>query len=300
MISPTTSTPCSPSWTVADVVDAVLAVDGLSYRYPGADAPAVTAVTFGVGAGEILGFLGPSGAGKTTTVHALTGLLRGWSGAVSLLGRPLGEWGRQLYDHIGVSWELPTGYPALTAREDLTHFAALHDRPSRDPDDLLGVVGLAEAADVRLGSYSKGMRTRLNVARAIAHSPALLFLDEPTTGLDPVTARQIRHVISSERQRGAGVFLTTHDMTTAEALCDRVAFVSGGSIVASGTPRALRMAAANGLVEVDYAAGEDVVTETVPLDPPDRLLELVGGGTVRRLTSVEPDLAEVFARVTRR
>lgn len=269
----------------------------LRYTYPGAAGPAVRSIDMEVADGEIFGFLGPSGAGKTTTVNILIGLVDGWSGTVELLGRPMHAWGDELYDRIGVGFELPVGYPALTAREDLTHFSALHARSPRDIDELLDAVGLAEAADTRLGDFSKGMRIRLNLARALVHRPDVLFLDEPTSGLDPVTTDRVRTLIRAERERGATVFLTTHDMVTADAICDRVAFVVDGSIVACDSPRALRLAGATGAVRVERRTNGRVDVETVPLSDHGRIAELVASGTVERLTTVEPDLAEVFATV---
>jgi fluoroquinolone transport system ATP-binding protein len=275
-----------------------LAIHHLAYTYPGAPAPAVAGIEMEIAPGEIVGLLGPSGAGKTTTLHVVTRLLEGWTGAIEVLGRPLRAWDGALYDRIGVAFELPSGYPTLTAREDLGHFAALHDVATRPVDELLEAVGLSESADLRLGAFSKGMRLRLNLARALLHRADLLVLDEPTSGLDPVTTRRIRAVVSAERDRGAAVLVTTHDMATAEALCDRVAFMAAGSIVACDTPAALRRDRAGGLIRVELARDGTVVEELVPLDRSDRLCELVSGGGVQRIETVEPDLAEVFAQVT--
>ena len=220
------------------VSDQVIAVRGLHHTYPGARRPAVRDMTFAVEHGEIFGFLGPNGAGKTTTQQILTGLVTGWHGTVELFGTSPRQWGSRLYDRIGVSFELPVGYARLTVREDLGHFALLHGTPPRDPDDLLAAVGLDDATDQPVGTLSKGMRVRLNLARALLHQPDLLFHDEPTSGLDPVTARSVRGVIADERRRGATVFLTTHDMVTADALCDRVAFVvdNPGGLTADAHP----------------------------------------------------------------
>jgi fluoroquinolone transport system ATP-binding protein len=279
----------------------VIAVSALHYTYPHASRPAVHDMAFTVTEGEIFGFLGPSGAGKTTTQQILIGLIRGWQGAVRLFGIDRRAWGRELYDRIGVSFELPSGYTRLTVREDLQHFAMLHGTRPRDVDELLSSVGLSTAADVLVGSLSKGMRVRLNLARALLHTPQLLFLDEPTAGLDPVTARSIQELIARERERGATVFLTTHDMVTADALCDRVAFVVDGRIAACDEPRALRLSGGQRSVRVEYRENGDVRTQVFQLGVPDpRLAALLSSSEVETVHTTEATLADVFVDVTGR
>lgn len=274
-------------------------VSTLHYTYPGASCAAVRDMAFTVEEGEIFGFLGPSGAGKTTTQQILIGLIRGWHGSVRLFGADQRTWGRELYDRIGVSFELPAGYTRLTVREDLRHFAMLHGTRPRDQDELLSSVGLTAAADARVGALSKGMRIRLNLARALLHQPKLLFLDEPTGGLDPVTARSIRELIARERQRGATVFLTTHDMETADMLCDRVGFVVDGHIVACDEPRALKLSGGARSVRVEHRVNGDLYTQVFPLGVPDqRLAELLSSPDVETVHTTEASLAEVFVDVT--
>jgi fluoroquinolone transport system ATP-binding protein len=277
-----------------------LEVIGLRHTYPGAKRPAVDDVTFSVASGEVFGFLGPSGAGKTTTQQCIIGLQRGWTGAIRILGRDVGDWGRELYDQVGVAFELPAGYARLTAREDLAHFAALHGTPTRDIDEVLAAVWLTDAADTLVGTFSKGMRIRLNLARALLHNPRVLFLDEPTSGLDPATARQVRALIEEERRRGTTIFLTTHDMLTADAVCDRVAFMVGGRIVAVDSPRAMRMQAGSGLVRVELRDGDGRRAERVfPLHgSQDGLAELLASGRVEAIHSTEASLDDVFVRLT--
>lgn len=274
----------------------------LAHTYPGAARPAVDGVTFSVGRGEVFGFLGPSGAGKTTTQLCLIGLLEGWSGSVHVLGRDVRDWGRELYDQIGVAFELPAGYARLTAREDLIHFAALHGTPAHDIDELLASVWLNEAADTLVGTFSKGMRIRLNLARAMLHRPRLLFLDEPTSGLDPATARQVRSLIHAERERGTSVFLTTHDMATADAVCDRVAFMVDGRIAAVDSPRSLRLASGTGKVRVEYRDDHGQPTErSFPLNGDQAgLAQLLASGRVDAIHSTEASLDDVFVQLTGR
>ena len=204
--------------------EAVVAVSTLTYRYPGAGAPAVAALDFTIPRGEIFGLLGPNGAGKSTTQKVLIGLLRGYEGSVSVFGRDLRQWGNDYYERLGVSFEFPNHHLKLTGLENLSFFRALYAGDTEDPRQLLDRVGLGEDADKRVSEYSKGMRGRLNVARALLPKPELLFLDEPTAGLDPVTNRQIRELVRERRAAGTTAFLTTHDMIVADELCDRVAF----------------------------------------------------------------------------
>jgi fluoroquinolone transport system ATP-binding protein len=280
---------------------AAVVVDDLRFTYPGAARPAVDGMSFAVHGNEILGFLGPSGAGKTTTQQILTGLLDGWTGEVTMLGRDLRSWGRDLYDHIGVSFELPAGYARLTVREDLLHFGLLHAAAPRDIDELLGIVGLTAAGDQPVGTLSKGMRVRLNLARAMLHGPELLFLDEPTSGLDPVTARTIRALIAAERDRGATILLTTHDMHTADLLCDRVAFVVDGRIAACDTPRALTMRGHAGDVRVEYREDGRVRSRTFALHGDrDGLVAALADPAVETVHTTEPTLDDVFVDVTGR
>jgi fluoroquinolone transport system ATP-binding protein len=277
----------------------VIAVRDLHYTYPGAGRPAIRGMSFEVDHGEIFGFLGPNGAGKTTTQQILIGLITGWRGAVHLFGATPQHWGRRLYDRIGVSFELPVGYTKLTVREDLAHFALLHGPAPRDLDELLATVGLDEAADRTVGALSKGMRVRLNLARALLHRPDLLFLDEPTSGLDPVTARGIREVIAAERGRGATVFLTTHDMVTADALCDHVAFVVDGHIAACDRPRTLKLSAGPRRIRVEYRAGGELRSRLFGIGQPDpELARLLTSPAVETVHTTEASLDDVFVSVT--
>ena len=278
-----------------------LAVSGLTYRYPGRDRPAVDGMSFAVATGEVFGFLGPSGAGKTTTQRAILGLVDGWSGTITVLDRDRLAWGKDLFDRIGVSFELPAGYPRLTGREDLSHFANLHRSGSRDIGELLESVGLADAANVPLGAYSKGMRVRLNLARAMLHSPDLLFLDEPTGGLDPVNAQMVRDIIRRQREEGRTVFVTTHDMTTADGVCDRVAFVVDGRIVACDSPHTLRLAHGQRKIRVEHRTDAGLVAESLPMHGASRrLAELLDAGTVETIHTAEASLDEVFTALTGR
>lgn len=280
--------------------DAAIAVLGLSYSYPNG-VQAVNAMDFTVTAGQVYGFLGPNGAGKTTTQRILIGLLSGWGGEVQVLGRDRRSWGREFFDQIGVSFELPAGYSKLSGRENLEHFARLHGGFKRNIADLLDTVGLGNVTDRPLSSFSKGMKVRLNLARAMIHNPSLLFLDEPTAGLDPVTARNVHELIRSERHRGTTVFLTTHDMTAAEALCDQVAFVVDGHIAASGTPNELKLIEGGHQLRVQYRSNRTRSEAVFPLDRASPEFQaLLDSGVVETVHSTEASLDDVFVAVTGR
>ncbi|OHV00467.1 ABC transporter ATP-binding protein [Mycobacterium talmoniae] len=282
----------------------VIRVRGLTYTYPKAPRPAIRRMDFSVHRGEIFGFLGPSGAGKSTTQKLLIGLLRGHGGQAAVWGKDPREWGPDYYQRIGVSFELPNHYQKLTGLENLRFFAALYDGPTADPMALLDAVGLAEHAHTRVGAYSKGMQMRLTFARALIHDPELLFLDEPTSGLDPVNARTVKQMVLDLKARGRTIFLTTHDMGTADALCDRVAFVVDGAIVALDTPSELKIARSQRLVRVAYRgdrgrlATADFPMETLADDP--AFHAVLRDHQVETIHSREASLDDVFVEVTGR
>jgi fluoroquinolone transport system ATP-binding protein len=273
------------------------------FSYPGADKPAVRDVAFTVERGEIFGFLGPSGAGKSTTQNVLIRLLDGYKGTITVLGRDLRAWDRDYYRKIGVAFEAPNHYLKLTALENLRLFAGLHGGETVDPHALLERVGLEQDGDKRVGEFSKGMRGRLTLARALLHRPQLLFLDEPTAGLDPVSARRIRHVIRGARDAGATIFLTTHDMATADELCDRVAFLVDGRIAALDAPRALRLAYGRRVVRVEALHDGTRAVREFALDglaDESDFQSLLRAGGIETIHTLETTLEDVFVRVTGR
>lgn len=291
----------TPATVTSDV--AVIEVQSFAFTYRGADRPAVRDVSFAVHQREIFGFLGPSGAGKSTTQNVLIRLLDGYEGQIRVLGRDLRAWGRNYYRRIGVAFEAPNHYSKLTALENLRLFAGLHGGETEDAEALLRRVGLQEDGDKLVGEFSKGMRGRLTLARALLHRPELLFLDEPTVGLDPVTARLIRQVIREVREAGATIFLTTHDMVTADELCDRVAFLVDGQIAALDTPRALRMAHGRRVVRVELMCNNTRTTREFPLDglaDDAEFVTALRSGPVETIHTLETTLEDVFVRVTGR
>ncbi len=276
-------------------------VNGLVFTYPGAKEPAVNDLEFSVGDGEIFGFLGPNGAGKSTTQKVLIGLLRDYQGEVSVLERDSRDWGSELYEQVGVGFELPVHFGRLTARENLSYFASLYRGETEDLDHLLEQVDLLKEADVRVERFSKGMRVRLSFARAILCRPRLLFLDEPTTGLDPLSARRIKDLILEHRERGATVFLTTHDMTTADEICDRVAFLIDGRIALIDAPRELKVRYGERRVRVEYSVNGTLEERDFPLEglaENAAFLTALREPSLQTVHTQETSLENIFIRVT--
>lgn len=278
-------------------------VEHLFHSYQRNDQFQVHDLSFDVRAGEIFGFLGPNGAGKSTTQRILTGLLPVQRGQVMVAGHDLRHPGRELFNLIGVSFEQPNVYKKLTGLENLRFFRDLYAGPTADPRDLLQRFGLSDVAHKPAGTYSKGMQQRLVLARSLLNRPRLWFLDEPTSGLDPVSAQDIKHLIREQQAAGTTIFLTTHDMHVAEELCDRVAFLHAGRIVALDTPRNLRLRFGQRLLKVEYRQNGTVASEW--LAPGEetarrRLLELMEAGTLETIHSQEASLDAVFIAVTGR
>ena len=287
-----------------DAAGPALSASGLSYTYPGADAPAVRGIDFAVEPGEVFGFLGPSGAGKSTTQKVLIRLLRDYGGEATVLGRDLRSWGDDYFERVGISFELPSHYRKLTALENLRLFAGLYAGETEDPIGLLERVDLADEADTRIGSFSKGMAMRLNFVRALLHRPRLLFLDEPTSGMDPVNARRIKTLIREQRAAGTTVFLTTHDMSVADELCDRVAFIVDGRIPVIDTPRALKLRSGQRRLAVEYRREGQLARVEFALDGlgGDTAFAalLASGHAIETVHTEEASLEQVFVDVTGR
>ena len=185
----------------------MIEVEQLGFTYAGAASKVLKGLSFAIQKGEILGFLGPSGAGKSTTQKILIKLLTGFEGSAHVFGRDLRSWGSDYYERIGVSFELPNHYLKLTALENLNYFRSLYSGPADDPRLWLDRIGLGGDLHLRVSQFSKGMKIRLTFVRALLHRPELLFLDEPTAGLDPVNARLVKDIVLEQKQKGTTVFL---------------------------------------------------------------------------------------------
>ncbi|MDQ2939802.1 MAG: ABC transporter ATP-binding protein [Actinomycetota bacterium] len=216
--------------------DAVISVRGFTKSY--GDVEAVRGIDLEVERGEVFAFLGPNGAGKTSTVEVLEGYRRRSGGEVSVLGEDPQTANRGWRERIGIVLQSSKLDPYLTAREALSLYAGYYREP-RPVDEVIELIGLQEEADTRARKLSGGQQRRLDVGMALIGDPDLLFLDEPTTGFDPLARRQAWDVIAELRELGKTIFLTTHYMDEAQRLADRVAIIARGEIVASGTPQDL-------------------------------------------------------------
>ena len=276
---------------------------------------AVHDMSFTVGDGEIFGLLGPNGAGKTTTVRMLAGLIAPTSGTATINGQSLGDGSQRIRAITGILTESPGLHEKLTARQNLAFYARLYGlRGSRLRDAVeryLGVVEMTEHADRRVGTFSKGMRQKIAIARALVHDPEVIYLDEPTSGLDPSAAKTVRDFVANLRSLGRSIVVCTHNLDEAERLCDRIGIMRG-TLLLVDTPAALRRhgRAATVRVELNGARGpESFIDRLAELpfvngvqgrertlvvelgdpghDTPDLVATLVGAGA--RITSVVED-----------
>ena len=264
------------------------------------DLKAVDNISFSVQAGEIFGFLGHNGAGKTTTIRMLSGQLLPTSGRGQVAGCDVVTEQKRLKPLIGVVSEYQNLYERMSGRENLEFAARLYGQTNRRVDEALEQVGLVERAKDKVKNYSNGMKQRLLIARALLHRPKIVFLDEPTRGLDPVVGREIRRLIVDLSNEGVTIFLTTHYMEEADQLCGRVAFLSEGRIVALDTPSHLKIKHGENLVKVTLDNGDNLKISLDDQDAGKKLQTLISEGQVRSLHSAEATLEEVFIRIAGR
>ena len=261
---------------------------------------AVDNISFSVEAGEIFGFLGHNGAGKTTTIRMLSGQLLPTSGRGRVSDCDIVTEQQRLKPLIGVVSEHQNLYERMSGRENLEFAARLYSQNTERVDAVLKQVDLLDRAGDKVQNYSNGMKQRLIIARSILHRPRIIFLDEPTRGLDPVVGREIRRLIVDMSKEGVTIFLTTHYMEEADQLCDRVAFLSEGRIVALDTPANLKTAHGQPHVNVSLANGESVSVALDGADAGRELQQLLSTGQVRTLHSAEATLEDVFIELAGR
>ncbi len=268
---------------------------------------AVAGISFAVRRGEIFGFLGPNGAGKTTTIRMLTGQIDPSGGKAIVAGCNVVRERQQLKERIGVVFEEQNLYERLSARENLEFSCQLYGIARSRIDEVLELVRLRDRSKDKVQGFSNGMKQRLVIARALLHRPQVLFLDEPSRGLDPIAAGQIRHTIRQLSQEGMTILLTTHLMEEADELCQRVAFVVNGRIVANDAPRALKLAHGKRTLTITLANEETGQNGQQPLadyvinmdDATDqaRLAQWMQQGRIRAIHSGEGSLEDVFIQV---
>lgn len=281
----------------------MIEIENLTFTYPGVKEQVLKGLTFTIEQGEIFGFLGPNGAGKSTTQKILIGLLKEYQGTISVLGQNLHQWKSDFYEKIGVSFEIPNHFQKLTALENLIYFRSLYSGKTEDPHTLLEMVGLEHDGNMLVSQFSKGMKVRLGFVRSLIHDPELLFLDEPTMGLDPVNAKIIRNIILKKKKEGKTIFLTTHDMVVADSLCDRVAFIVDGEIKLIDSPRRLELQHGKKRVRVEYVSEDTVKQEEFPLKElgdNTKFLQLLREKEVETIHTEEATLEDIFINVTGR
>jgi fluoroquinolone transport system ATP-binding protein len=273
-------------------------IERLRYRYPQAQDRAVDDVSFTVSEGEIFGFLGPSGAGKSTTQKILIRLLRDYEGRIEYRGADHRSLGNDFYQEIGVGFETPIAFSKLTALENLAFFRKLY-RHSADVEPLLQRVGLWPDKDKKVGEYSKGMKVRLNFVRALINEPTMLFLDEPTGGLDPVNSRIVKDMIADFRANGGTVFLTSHIMSDVDELCDRVAFIAQGRLTEIDTPHNLKLRYGKRTVKVEYQDGDQRRTKVFGMEDlrTPEFHHLIDTKDIETIHSGESTLEDIFIHV---
>jgi len=271
----------------------------LSYTYPKSKENVLKNLNFEIKQGEIFGFLGPSGAGKSTTQKILYKILHDFTGEISIKNKPLKDWGNEYFEKIGVGFELPNHYLKLTAKENLKLFAAFYPQNNlQNFDELFEMFGLAGSAGKRVEEFSKGMKMRLNFIRAIMHNPDILFFDEPTSGLDPINAQKIKQYIVKLKNQGKTIFITTHDMTTADELCDRVSFIVNGEIRLTEKPEILKNTHGKHTVKVELQNEQTAEFPIKDLGSNPKFLEFIAQNEILRINTQEATLEEVFIKIT--
>lgn len=231
----------------ASATESALSIEGLVKVYPGTGRPALDGLNLKVARGSIFGLLGPNGAGKTTTISILCTLLRPTAGRVTVLGQDLVRQASAVRRAIGLVPQEIALYPSLTARENLRYFARVLQIPGRRIEERVAIclelVGLSDCADQRIATYSGGMKRRANLAVGVLHEPEILFLDEPTVGIDAQSRNLILERLSELNQAGMTLIYTTHYMEEAQQLCDEISIIDAGQVIAQGAPSQLVAAA---------------------------------------------------------
>ncbi|SCZ10718.1 ABC transporter ATP-binding protein [Alkaliphilus peptidifermentans] len=281
----------------------MIKVSGLEFSYEKATSKVIKGIDFRIKKGEILGFLGPSGAGKTTTQRIIIGLLQGYRGSVEIMGKERREWGQEFYEKIGVAFDFPNLYLKLTAVENLQLIASYYQKKPQSIDLLLERVGLLPDRDKKVEGFSKGMKMRLNFIRSLLHDPELLFFDEPTSGLDPLNAKIIKDMILELKAQGKTIFLTTHNMTVAEQLCDKVAFIVEGAISVIDSPNELKVKYGTHTMKIEYYDGDRTRIEEfhmTEIKNNQRVFEILKTKNIKTIHSQEATLEDIFIKLTGR
>ena len=271
---------------------------GLCKSFSGRDV--LSGIELDIKPGSVFGLLGPSGAGKTTLIRIITGQLEFDKGEVSVFGKNVSGLTGEDRKHIGIMMDDHGLYERMSCTDNLRIFADIYGVPYTEIDKTLNEVGLGDAAKRPAMKLSKGMRARLQLARVLMISPKILFLDEPTSGLDPMTMKYIHRLILEQKSKGCTVFLTTHNMEEATALCDEVALLNEGRIVERGAPdQVCRRYNHQKKINIHLITGEDIELSHGK-ESADTLMKLMSQGQIETIHSSEPTLETVFIELTGR
>jgi ABC-2 type transport system ATP-binding protein len=287
--------------------DAEIMIEAHDLHRSFGDKVAVAGISFTARRGEIFGLLGPNGAGKTTTIRMLTGQIDPTGGYAVVAGCDVEKDRARLKERIGVVFEDQNLYERLSARNNLNFSCWLYGLPESRADEVLDLVHLRDRAKDPVRTFSNGMRQRLMIARALLHRPPMLFLDEPSRGLDPIAAREVRQTVQRLCEEGTTILLTTHLMEEADLLCQWVAFIVNGQLVANDAPRNLKLSHGQRAITVTMEESHPGQNGSVPLfevtlnmdnqEDQERLAQWMAQGQVRAIHSREATLEEVFIEV---
>jgi fluoroquinolone transport system ATP-binding protein len=280
-------------------VSKAFVLDNVRFKYNSKAPWVLDPISLSIEEGTIFGLLGPSGAGKSTTQKILIKLLSGYEGNVTYFGKDLSKLNQSFYEDIGVGFEFPVHFNKLTGKENMQYFASLYKKPI-DFIPLMIRVGLGEAINAQVSTYSKGMKMRLNFVRALLNDPKVLFLDEPTNGLDPSNARILKDIILEEKKKGKTIFISTHLMGDVEELCDEVTFISKGKVLETSSPKALKIKYGKRELKVEYAEGTNLKSSIFSMESLSQnqaFKQLIETKNIVTMHSQETSLDKIFIQI---
>ena len=275
-------------------------VENLEFKYTKNQSNVLNGLNFEIKEGEIFGFLGPSGAGKSTTQKIIIKILEDYKGKILYKDKDLKSYGNEFYEDIGVSFEMPVHFSKMTAMENINFFLKLY-KNNEDIELLMKRLGLWEDRNKLVGEFSKGMKIRLNLVRALLNKPKMLFLDEPTNGLDPANAMVMKDIIREFKNNGGTVFITSHIMSDIDQLCDRVAFIVNGEIKEIDSPRNLKIRYGKRTVKVEYKEDNQIKSKEYPLTEISEnrdFIDIIKSKDIETIHSGETTLEDIFIKVT--
>ncbi|MFA6647374.1 MAG: ABC transporter ATP-binding protein [Candidatus Izemoplasmatales bacterium] len=275
-------------------------VENLEFKYTKNQSNVLNGLNFAIKEGEIFGFLGPSGAGKSTTQKIIIKILEDYKGKILYKDKDLKSYGNEFYEDIGVSFEMPVHFSKMTAMENINFFLKLY-KNNEDIELLMKRLGLWEDRNKLVGEFSKGMKIRLNLVRALLNKPKMLFLDEPTNGLDPANAMVMKDIIREFKNNGGTVFITSHIMSDIDQLCDRVAFIVNGEIKEIDSPRNLKIRYGKRTVKVEYKEDNQIKSKEYPLTEISEnrdFIDIIKSKDIETIHSGETTLEDIFIKVT--